>query len=195
MSTKEELEKALLAANARNDELQSTLTAIEQRVQGLESAPRIAPVAPVSRRALQRAKGAQVINVDFRGDRYEVITCLTVEQADALRGRWPDGVVQLERIGETELLTSQAARSWLVRTVCRLAGVEHEWEKVDAKAAGRSKPYERRRLPKGAGGNLLELSQRFAQPMAQSARPGLKTRLTRVERTRAVQPAQRRAER
>lgn len=187
MSTKEELEKQLTAALARNEELHKSLGTLEQRVAGLEGAPR-AQLAPVSARALKRAKGGQVINVDFRGERYEVITCLTAEQADALRGRWPEGVVQLERIGETELLTSQAARSWLVRTVCRLAGVEHEWEKVDATAAGRTQPYERRRQPKREM-SALELSARFSQPMPSSARPGNKTRLTRVERTREKQPS------
>lgn len=113
-----------------------------------------------------------------------VKTCLTAEQASELRERWPDGVVVLERLHETPLLTNEAARSWFVRAVCTMLKID-DWRRVDRECTGR----ERYAPP------LKSAREIFSAPMhlgaLQKAQP-VRARVGRIDRVRnAARPASR----
>jgi hypothetical protein len=114
-----------------------------------------------------------------------VKTCLTAEQASALRERWPDGVVMLEMLGDTPLLTTEAARSWFVRAVCTILKID-DWRRVDRECTGR----ERYAPPLKAAPELFSMPMHLAT--AKKAQPVRAPRVGRIERTRnAARPASR----
>lgn len=121
----------------------------------------------------------EIIQCTYKGQPVRVITCLPPEEADALRNRWPDGVVVLERLHETEVLRDQNARTWLVRTVCQILKIK-DWKAVDAECTGRKEYPEPR-----------DFSRAKVPLMVQRSMPELAARgprLNRVERTRGMRP-------
>lgn len=62
----------------------------------------------------------EIIQCTYKGQPARVHTCLTAEQANELRGRWPEGVVPIERLHETALLTNATSRAWLITAVCKI---------------------------------------------------------------------------
>jgi hypothetical protein len=97
----------------------------------------------------------EIIQCTYKGQPARVVTCLSPEQANELRGRWPDGVVPIERLHETALLTNATSRAWLVRTVCQILKIK-DWRAVVRECTGESElpeAYEHERplrIPKTA---------------------------------------------
>lgn len=134
------------------------------------------------------------IEVTYRGRRGLIHTCLTPEQAGELRARWPDGVVELEKLGTTPLLTSEAARSWFVRAACTVLKIE-DWRSVDRECTGResySRPVDKRvGLMRGAA--VEALSMGVVEGAAKRARPTVQEPRGRVARAEQARQRVRRS--
>jgi len=128
------------------------------------------------------------IQVKYRDRTVLVHTCLEADKAKELRERWPDGVVVLEQLGSTPLLTTEAGRSWLVRAVCTILKIDN-WREVDRECTGRER-YSPQLTPQP---DLFSTPMHLEDGPAKKSLP-VRARVGRIERTRAAaRPAGRRA--
>lgn len=120
----------------------------------------------------------ETIEVTYRGRTAHVLTCLSAWDAAELRGRWPNGVIELERIRETPALRDENARTWLIRAVCKILKID-DWRAVDRECAGRTE-YPR---PRAAPRRDFRVPTVHAVP---AAPPESSRRIGRSERMRGT---------